>query len=108
MTDHEALGAPIPERSGETIDEAVATAEAGSQVEGVHTPSGQAESGESRLEQMPEVKGTDGPRVDGEPSGSGDSAPPVQDGVSGAAQRVVGARTSDRIAAGEDAADRHP
>ena len=27
-------------RSGETVDEAVATAEAGSQVEGVHTPSG--------------------------------------------------------------------
>lgn len=96
------LGSPVPERSGETVDEAVATAERGSQVEGVHTPSGLAESGESRLEQMHEVAGTDGSRIDGEPSGSGDPAPAAQDGVSGAAQRVVGPRTSDRIAAGED------
>jgi hypothetical protein len=103
--DGDTLGSPVPERSGETIDEAVATAERGSQVDGVHTPSGQAQSGESRLEQMPEVVGTDGPRVDGDPSGSGDAAPPAKDGVSGAAQRVVGARTSDRIAAGEDAPD---
>ncbi len=97
------LGSPVPERSGETVDDAVATAEHGSQVAGMHTPSGQAESGESRLEQLPEVAGTDGPRVDGEPTGTGDAAAAAEDGVSGAAQRAVGARTSDRVAGGEDA-----
>ena len=54
-------------RSGDTVDEAVATAEAGTQVEGVHTPSGQAESGDSRLEQMTEVEGVGEPRIDGKP-----------------------------------------
>lgn len=106
MTDNgDTLGAPVPERSGETIDEAVATAERGTQVEGVHTPSGQAKSGESRLEQMPEVVGTDGPRIDGDPSASGDDPPTPSDGVSGAAQRVVGPRTSDRVAASDDSSD---
>ena len=47
---------PAHERSGETIDKAVAKAEAGSQVEGVHTPSGQAESGDSRVEHMVDVE----------------------------------------------------
>jgi hypothetical protein len=46
------FGSPVPERGGETVDEAVATAEEGSPVEGVHTPSGQAASGDSRAEQM--------------------------------------------------------
>ena len=46
------FGSPVPERSGETVDEAVATAEEGSAVEGVHTPSGQAASGDSRAEHM--------------------------------------------------------
>ncbi len=52
----ESLGSPQPERSGEHIDDAVETAEEGSEVEGVHTPSGEAKSGESRVEQMPEVE----------------------------------------------------
>lgn len=98
------LGSPEPGRGHETIDEAVASAEEDSQVEGEHTPSGRAASGDSRLEQLPEVEGTDGPRVDGDPDGSGDPAPKVEDGVSGAAQRVVGARASDRAAADGDQA----
>lgn len=60
----EGLGGPEHERSGATVDEAVAKAESGSQVDGEHTPSGQAESGDSRLEHMPDVDGTDGPRID--------------------------------------------
>ena len=48
---------PAPERSGSTVDEAVANAEENTQVEGVHTPSGEAESGESRAERMTEVEG---------------------------------------------------
>ena len=51
------LGTTVPERSGPTVDAAVATAEEGSQVEGVHTPSGQAASGESRVERMADVPG---------------------------------------------------
>jgi hypothetical protein len=66
-------GSPDHDRSGETVDEAVETAERGSQVEGVHTPSGQEPSGESRVEQMPEVNGAQGARVDGEPAPPFDS-----------------------------------
>jgi hypothetical protein len=46
---------PSHERSGPTVDAAVANAEEGSQAEGDHVPSGQAASGESRVEQMPDV-----------------------------------------------------
>jgi hypothetical protein len=49
------LGSPDPDRGGPTVDAAVANAESGSQVEGVHTPSGKAASGDSRVEQMTEV-----------------------------------------------------
>ena len=56
MTDENApLGSPDPSRGGPDVDAAVENAEEGTQVEGVHTPSGQAEPGESRLEQMREV-----------------------------------------------------
>jgi hypothetical protein len=104
------LTSPAHERSGTTVDEAVATAEDGSQVEGVHTPSGQAESGESRVEQMPNVQGVTGPRVDGT---HGDEPPPEPgpspDEVgSGGAQRIVGARISDRVAAGQEVPDGPP
>ena len=59
------LGNPDPERSGPTVDEAVATAEEGSQVEGVHTPSGQEASGESRAERMADVPGLTEPGAGG-------------------------------------------
>lgn len=100
------LGAPEHNRSGSTIDDAVAKSEAGSEVEGVHTPSGDEEPGESRVEQMPEVAGVTEGRVDGNP---GAQATPPQPGPSpvdagsGGAQRIVGARISDRIAGGEPA-----
>ncbi|MGI9093295.1 MAG: hypothetical protein ACR2FF_07625 [Mycobacteriales bacterium] len=105
------LGAPDPSRGGPTVDDAVANAESGSQAEGVHTPSGQAEPGDSRLEQMTEVAGTDDGRVDGDADGSADPVPPgpSPDEVgSGGAQRAVGARISDRTAAGEPAPDGPP
>jgi hypothetical protein len=107
----ESLGSPEPERSGSTVDEAVAKAEEGSQVEGVHTPSGQEESGESRVEQMVDVEGVTEGRVDGSP---GAPATPPEPGPSpaevgsGGAQRVVGSRVSDRVAAGEPAPDGPP
>ncbi len=105
------LGSPDHDRSGPTIDDAVAKAEDGSQVDGVHTPSGEAASGESRVEQMPAVEGVTEGRVDGNP---GESVTPPKPGPSptevgsGGAQRVVGARTSDRVAGGEPVPDGPP
>jgi len=107
----DSLGSPDHDRSGSTVDEAVAKAEAGSQVEGVHTPSGQEESGESRVEQMVDVEGVTEGRVDGSP---GELATPPEPGPSpaeigsGGAQRIVGARISDRVAAGEPVPDGPP
>jgi hypothetical protein len=107
----DSLGSPEHERSGSTVDEAVAKAEEGSQVEGIHTPSGQEESGESRIEQMADVEGVTEGRVDGSP---GEPATPPEPGPSpadvgaGGAQRVVGARVSDRVAAGEPVPDGPP
>ena len=42
---------------GDTVDEAVANAEEGSEVEGAHTPSGQEPPGGSRVERMADVDG---------------------------------------------------
>lgn len=98
------LGAPEHDRSGPTIDDAVAKSEAGSEVEGVHTPSGHEESGESRVEQMPEVAGVTEGRVDGDPGAPAtppEPGPSPADVGSGGAQRIVGARISDRVAGGE-------
>jgi hypothetical protein len=111
MTDDKdiTLGNPDPSRGGIDVDEAVATAEKGSQVAGVHTPSGHEESGDSRLEQMREVEQH---RVDGSDPGATTPAPP--DGPSpadigaGGAQRIVGARISDRISGGEAVPDGLP
>ncbi len=106
----ESLGSPDPDRGGETVDAAVANAESGSQVEGVHTPSGQAASGESRVEKMTDVPGVTEPRVDGEPADPPPSAPgpgPADLGAGGA-QRLAGARISDRVSAGEAVPDGPP
>jgi hypothetical protein len=103
------MGNPDHDRSRVDVDEAVAKAEAGSKVDGVHTPSGREESGNSRLEQMRDVEQR---RVDGSAPGTTTPAPP--DGPSpadigaGGAQRLVGARISDRISAGEAVPDGLP
>jgi len=71
----DSLGSPDHDRGGPTVDEAVDSAEAGSQVEGVHTPSGEAASGESRVEQMPDVAGSHRRRQGRRQSGrTGDAA----------------------------------
>jgi hypothetical protein len=105
------FGNPDPELGGDTVDEAVANAEKGSQVEGVHTPSGKAESGDSRLEHMPEVAGVGEPRIDGDPSEEVEQlspGPEPRDIGSAGAQRIVGARISDRVSAGEPVPDGPP
>lgn len=106
------LGAPVPERSGSTIDEAITTAESGSRVgDGVHTLAGSGPSGDSRIEQLPGVDGVHEGRVDGAPGAAttppGDGPGPGDIG-SGGAQRIVGARISDRVAGGEDVPDGPP
>ena len=92
------------------LDDAVATAEKGTQVDGVHPPSGDEKSGESRIEHMGDEPVTE-PRVEGTP-GTAEHPPkagPGPDDIgSGGAQRIVGARISDRIAAGEDVPDGPP
>lgn len=51
----ESLGNPDHDLGGPTIDDAVASSEEGTAAEGDHTPSGEAESGESRGEKMADV-----------------------------------------------------
>ena len=104
------LGTPDPSRGGPDVDAAVENAERGSRVEGEHTPSGRAEPGESRLEQMREVdvasdRDDDHSDAAGEPVEPGPS--PADIGAGGA-QRIEGARISDRVAGGAPAPDGPP
>jgi hypothetical protein len=108
--ENETLGSPDESRGGPNIEAAIANAEEGSVVEGVHTLPGEDEDHDSRLEQMPGVDGATDGRVDGSP---GDGTPlepgpgPIDIG-SGGAQRIEGARISDRIASGEPVPDGPP
>jgi hypothetical protein len=92
------LRSPEPSRGGPDIDAAVQNAESDTQAEGVHrsAPPGQA-VGDSRLEQMREVD-TSGERAEPDiPEG------PLPGEVgAGGAQRIVGARISDRVAGGAE------
>jgi hypothetical protein len=94
-------------RSGADIAEAIGVAEQGSSVQEVHDRGTENTTGEAPVERSagdPEM--TEGQVVlgEGEPGRSGQSSGPMPDEqTSGAAQSVVGARTSDRVAAGEDA-----
>ena len=92
------LRSPEPSRGGPDIDAAVQNAESDTQTEGVHrsAPPGQG-VGDSRLEQMREVD-TSGERAEPDvPEG------PLPGEVgAGGAQRVVGARISDRVAGGAE------
>ena len=92
------LGAPDHARSGADVEEAVERFEAGTHAEGDHTPIGRADVGESRLEQMVEVEqtGTGAPGT-GTPAADG---PGPRDIGSGGAQRIEGARITDRVAGG--------
>lgn len=106
----DSLGSPDESRGGPDVDTAVDNAESGSQVDGVHTPSGRAESGDSRLEQMTEVD-VSSDRDDGDPDATATTpkpGPSPADIGSGGAQRIVGARISDRVAGGEPVPDGPP
>jgi hypothetical protein len=107
---HETLGSPDPSRGGPEVETAVDNAEDGSQAEGVHTPARAGESGDSRLEQMREVD----VRSDGGDESSRSATqeprqgPSPADIGSGGAQRLEGARSSDRAAGGEPVPDGPP
>jgi hypothetical protein len=105
------LGSPVPERSGPDVDAAIRTAEEGSEVEDEHTLDGVADAvGESRVERMVDEPVTQ-PRVEGAPgtaSGRPEPGPSPADIGSGGAQRVEGARISDRVSAGEPVPDGPP
>ena len=53
----EGIGSHDEEGSAATIDEAIAQAEDGSQVEQVHVPPAPGDSGESRREEIRDVEG---------------------------------------------------
>lgn len=88
-------------RSGGDIAEAIGTAEAGTALHETHTHPEQTKSGEAHVEQVAgDPAMTQGQHVRGagppEPSG-----PSPAEAGSGGAQSLVGARVSDRLAAGE-------
>jgi hypothetical protein len=104
------LGSPDPSRGGPDIDAAVQNAESEARTEGVHRPAPPAEDvGDSRLEQMREVD-TSGDPGEPDPDAATTAAEgPLPDEVgAGGAQRIVGARISDRVAGGATAPDGPP
>lgn len=88
-------------RSGGGIAEAIGTAEAGTALHETHTHPERTKSGEAHVEQVagdPAMTRGQHVRGAGAPEPSGPS--PAEAG-SGGAQSLVGARVSDRLAAGE-------
>ncbi|MDQ3628120.1 MAG: hypothetical protein M3419_04810 [Actinomycetota bacterium] len=107
----DSLGSPDHDRSGADIDEAVATAESDSQVEEIHTRSDETASGESRAERIRDVDTVTDGTADSNPDHQAtppDPGPSPADIGSGGAQRIGGARISDRVAAGEAVPDGPP
>lgn len=104
------LGSPDHDRSGATVDEGVAKAEAGSQVEGDHTAPDPGDSGEARRDEIRNVEGATEGRVDrnpGEATQPEQGLSPTETG-SGGAQNIAGARISDRVAGGQPTPDDPP
>ena len=103
---------PDHSRSGDDVAEAIEVAERGSAVEEVHDQGTEAKSGEAPVERSagdPEM--TEGQVVygsDAAGAGAGEAAegttPAATESSSGVAQSVVGGRTSDRVASGDESA----
>jgi hypothetical protein len=94
------------DRSGRDVEESILRAEEGTRDQGRHTLDESAsEPGESRIERTAEVEEiTEGRGGAQEPA----RGPGPQDVGSGGAQRIVGARISDRVSAGEPVPDGPP
>jgi hypothetical protein len=103
------LGSPDPSRGGPDIDAAVQNAESGSQAEGVHRPAPPDEQvGDSRLERMREVDTSASTGETGQDAADPPEGPLPGEVGAGGAQRIVGARISDRVAGGADRPDGPP
>ena len=105
---HPAPGADVPAdhaRTGADVGEAVDIAEAGTKAQGDHSHPERAKSGEAPVEQMfNDPAMTEGQRTvtgSGTPAGAVPPGPSPAEAGSGGAQSVIGARESDRLAAGE-------
>ena len=105
---HPVPGADIPAddpRSGADVGEAVEIAEAGTKAQGDHSHPERAKSGQAPVEQVfNDPAMTEGQRtVTGSATAAGavPPGPSPADAGSGGAQSVIGARESDRLAAGE-------
>ncbi|MGO4807931.1 hypothetical protein AB4089_22765 [Arthrobacter sp. 2MCAF15] len=99
-------------RSGADVGEAVDVAEAGTQAQGDHSHPERAKTGQAPVEQV----FNDPAMTEGQRTGTGSrtatgaipTGPSPADAGSGGAQSVVGARESDRLAAGEPPAAGKP
>jgi hypothetical protein len=98
------------ERSGRDVEESIARAEAGTDEQGKHTLENSGPSGDSRVERMADVEETTEGRVDrdGGPAAPLEPGPSPADVGSGGAQKVEGARISDRVAGSEPVPDGPP
>jgi hypothetical protein len=98
---------PEPSRGGSDIEAAVENAEAGSPTDDVHHPAAPGEtSADSRLEHMREVDTTS--TDEGHHHGDIPAGPLPDEIGSGGAQRILGARISDRVAGGAEPPDGPP
>jgi hypothetical protein len=99
------------ERSGRDVEESIARAEAGTDEQGRHTLENSGPSGDSRVERMADVEETTEGRVDrddGDPAAPLEPGPSPADVGSGGAQKVEGARISDRVAGSKPVPDSPP
>ena len=99
------------DRSGRDVEESIARAEAGTDEKGTHTLENSGPSGDSRVERMADVEETTEGRVErtvGEQAEPLEPGPSPVDVGSGGAQRVEGARISDRVAGSEPVPDGPP
>lgn len=91
----------VDSRSGGDVAEAIGTAESGTALQETHTHPERTKSGEAHVEQVADDPPmTQGQRV--RRAGAADASGPSPAAAgSGGAQSVIGARVSDRLAAGE-------
>ncbi|WP_332603616.1 hypothetical protein [Arthrobacter sp. S2(2024)] len=105
---HHSPGADVPaddSRTGADVGEAVEIAESGTRAQGDHSHPEQTGSGEALVEQVfNDPAMTEGQRTvtgSAKTAGAVPPGPSPAEAGSGGAQSVVGARESDRLAAGE-------
>ncbi len=106
---------PVPpgvqDLSGRDVEEGIARAERGTTAQGDHTLDESGPPGASRAERIVDVEETTEGRIERDPAALGEPpspGPSPRDIGSGGAQRVEGARISDRVAGSEPVPDGPP